>query len=83
MELYYFFIAAYMLFGLWCFEWAWAKCKPIREVNEARDSQYPAYRRVEAMHWRKWKFYFGALTWMPIRMFVGFGIFFLLYLWVK
>lgn len=34
----YFIIGAYMLFGLYLFESAWAQCKPIREVNEARDS---------------------------------------------
>ena len=84
MELYlYFLIAAYMLFGLYCFESAWAKCKPIRDINEARDSQYPAYRRLDAKNWSKWRFYFGAVTWLPIRMFLGFGIFALECLFVK
>lgn len=31
--------------GLYCFEWAWKKTKPIREINEKRDSKYPAFRR--------------------------------------
>jgi hypothetical protein len=28
----------YMSIGLVMFEWAWARMKPVREVNEERDS---------------------------------------------
>lgn len=31
--------------GLLLFEWAWAHCRPLREVDESRDSKYPAFRR--------------------------------------
>ena len=31
--------------GLFCFEYAWKVSTPIREVNEVRDSKYPAFRR--------------------------------------
>ena len=81
--LYYFLIGAYMLFGLYLFEWAWAQTKAIREVDEARDSKYPAYRRVEAKNWSKWRFYFGAVTWLPARMVLGVSVFVLECLFVK
>lgn len=84
MELYiYILIGAYMLFGLYLFEWAWAKTKCIRDVDEARDSQYPAYRRTEVRKWRKWRFYFGAVTWTPLRIFVGLTFFTLECLFIK
>ena len=73
MEWYIYAIAAYMLTGLALFEWAWASVKTIRDVDEARDSQYPAFRRLDAPKWRKWKFYPGAITILPLRFVVGFG----------
>ena len=78
MEWYIYFIAAYMFTGLALFEWAWAQVKSIRDVDETRDSQYPAFRRLDAPKWRKWRFYIGALTMLPIRMVLGFGAAFLL-----
>ena len=48
MEIYLMILGAYMLLGLSLFEWAWIKVKVIRDVNEERDSKYPAYRRVDA-----------------------------------
>lgn len=55
------------ILGLAMFEWAWIKMRPFYKVNEERDSKYPAYRRFDAKNWRKWKFYPGALTILPIR----------------
>ena len=69
--------------GLLMFEWAWAKTKPLREGNEARDSKYPAFRRYDALHWQKWKFYFGAITLMPIRFILTLLILILLFLIIK
>ncbi len=37
--------------GLAMFEWAWLKMKPFYKANEERDSQYPAYRRLDAKNW--------------------------------
>ena len=39
------------LIGLLSFEWAWYSLKPVREVNEERDSQYPAFRRLDVRKW--------------------------------
>lgn len=72
-----------MLLGLSLFEWAWCKVKPIREINEERDSKYPAYRRIDAKNWKKWKFYFGAVTFMPLRFFLSLTMVFLLFIFVK
>ena len=73
MEWYIYFIAAYMISGLILFEWSWAKVKTIRDVDEERDSKYPAFRRLDAPKWRKWRFYIGAVTMLPLRLVIGFG----------
>ena len=56
---------------------------PFRNVDEARDSQFPAYRRYDVKNWRKWKFYLGAVTLMPIRLLLSFIVIFLCYLFIK
>ena len=56
------------LLGLILFEWSWANAKPIREIDEKRDSKYPAFRRYDALHWKKRNFYLGAVTLMPFRL---------------
>ena len=40
----------------------------MRDGNEKRDQQYPAFRRQDVHRWRRWKFYPGALTIMPLRL---------------
>lgn len=37
-------------------------------MDEKRDSKYPAFRRLDATKWRKWKFYIGAITILPLRL---------------
>jgi hypothetical protein len=61
-------IVAYMVFGFLVFEWAYFRVRSLREVNEARDSRYPAFRRLDVGRWRRWKFYPGAITVLPIRI---------------
>jgi hypothetical protein len=80
MELYYILIGLYMTLGFVMFEWSWAQTKLFREVNESRDSLYPAYRRYDVKNWRKWKFYFGAITVLPLRF--GLSIFFIIMLYI-
>ena len=36
------------LVGILLFEWCYKVTKPIREVDEERDSKYPAFRRIDA-----------------------------------
>lgn len=72
-----------MFLGLLGFEWAWMQVKPVRDIVEERDSKYPAFRRWDAFRWRKWKFYFGAITVMPLRLFLSFLLVMLCYVFVK
>jgi hypothetical protein len=65
------------------FEWAWCKVKTLKKVDEERDGKYPAFRRWDAFKWKKWKFYFGAITFLPLRLFLSFGIVFFCYIFVR
>jgi len=38
MEILYIAVGIYMLIGIVLFEWAYAKMKPFRNIDEARDS---------------------------------------------
>ena len=68
MELIYIILLGlYMSIGVIMFEWSWKQMKPIREINEERDSKYPAYRRWDANKWAKWKFYPGAILLLPLK----------------
>jgi hypothetical protein len=40
-----------MLLGLFMFEWAWSKVKPLKRVDEERDGLYPAFRRWDIYKW--------------------------------
>ena len=83
MVILYILLISYMLLGLYLLESAWKDTKQLREVDEARDSQYPAYRRLDVKKWQKWKFYFGAMTFMPIRVVLTVSYLALLYLGLK
>ena len=37
-------------------------------VDEIRDSQFPAFRRLDASRWSRLKFYPGALFTLPARI---------------
>ena len=41
--------------------------------DEDRDRNYPAFRRYDSKNWKRWKFYPGAMLWMPIRI-IAFAI---------
>lgn len=69
--------------GLLLFELAWHQMKAIREVDEVRDSKYPAFRRWDAFKWRKWMFYPGAVTIMPIRIVLIVVVAILAYVFVR
>ena len=63
-------LLAYWAFGIFMFEWAWYNTQRIHNVDEERDSCFPAFRRSEASQWRKWMFYPGVLTVMPMRLWI-------------
>jgi hypothetical protein len=75
-----FYIVAYMLVGLLMFEWAWYKTKSIRNVDEHRDSNFPAWRRLDLNAWNKMKMYPFAVTIMPVRIFIIVLLIMVLYL---
>jgi lysophosphatidylcholine acyltransferase/lyso-PAF acetyltransferase len=76
-------VGIYMLLGAIGFEWAWHTIKPLRELNEQRDSRFKAFRRFDAPNWRRWKFYPGAVTLMPFRIFITIFLIFMCYLTVR
>lgn len=69
------YLLVYMGIGLLIFEWAWMKTAPLRVPNEERDSKYPAFRRTDKQ-WRKWRYYPGALTLIPMKILLIVSVFF-------
>ncbi len=72
-----------MILGLFMFEWAWCKIRTLRKVDEERDGKYPAFRRWDAYKWKKWRYYFGAITFLPIRLISSFSLVFFCYIFVR
>ena len=62
------YLSVQALVGIIAIEYAFARTKRFREANEGRDSQYPHFRRYDAKHWKRWKFYPGAMFLMPTRL---------------
>ena len=62
------FVVVYLLTGIFSVEWAWHNTSRIHNVDEERDACFPAFRRVEAKHWRKWRHYPLALTFYPMQL---------------
>jgi len=58
------------IIGVVALEYAWARTKRFREVDEKRDSMFPQFRRNDVSHWSRWKFYPGAMLLMPTRLFL-------------
>ena len=54
--------------GIIAIEYAWARTARFRQVDEARDSAFPQFRRTDAKNWVRWKFYPGAMFLMPTRL---------------
>ena len=73
--------------GLLLFEWSWFKTRRVREVDEARDSLFPSWRRLDAKYWSKLQLYPAAITIMPLKIYlyvallsitaIGFGLIFI------
>ena len=45
--------------GIILCEYAFQKTKPVRKVDEERDSKYPAFRRYDVKNWNRLTFYIG------------------------
>jgi hypothetical protein len=48
------------LLGILAIEFALKKTKAVRNVNEARDSQYPSFRRTDVKKWSRVRLYLAA-----------------------
>ena len=74
-------LAVNALFGLIIFEWAFSKTKRHRNVDEQRDSLFPAWRRLDVNSFKRWKMYPIALTFMPLKLVLVVVGTLLVYLW--
>ena len=54
------FFIADLIFGIICIEYALYKCKPLRKVDEARDSKYSAFRRYDVKYWNRARLYLAS-----------------------
>ena len=59
-----------MATGAFLLEWAWYNTTRIHNVDEERDSCFPAFRRIEATHWNKWLHYPQAITLLPLKIWI-------------
>lgn len=64
-------------------EHAWSLIPRYVKANEARDSMFPAFRRLDSNKWNKWMFYPGALTLFPIRTYISIGTLIVLVCFLK
>lgn len=76
-----FLICLNAILGLAMFEWAWFSLRRFRNPNLELDAIYPAYRRVDALNWRKWRFYPGAVTLFIPRFLLSLVLVVSMYLW--
>lgn len=53
--------------GILFFEWSYGKFSRHRDGNEARDRDFPAFRRTDAYKWSRLKFWPGAMLFLPCR----------------
>jgi hypothetical protein len=56
--------------GIILIEWSFKKNARFLKQDEARDKNYPAFRRYDSKNWKRWKFYPGAMLFMPTRAFI-------------
>ena len=54
--------------GLYLFEWAYWRMRRFRNPNRDLDAIYPAYCRKDALKWRRWKLWPGAMTLLVPRL---------------
>jgi hypothetical protein len=52
-------------------EWSFYKIKRAQNVVEARDSGFPAFRRLDAPKWNRWDAYTNTMLTSPLRVIIG------------
>ena len=50
------------ILGIMMLEWAWSKTSRYRNPIAELNAQFPELSRHDALNWRKWKLYPGAMT---------------------
>lgn len=53
--------------GIVGIEFAWYRTRRFRKQDRWRDENFPAFSRLDAQKWSRWKFYPGAILMMPTR----------------
>ena len=71
------------LIGLIMFEYAWAKSYRARNPIKELDDMFPAYKRHDALKWKKWYFYPGALTLLVPRAIAAILVLASLVIWIN
>jgi hypothetical protein len=61
-------MVAQAVLGIIALEYSWSKTSRYRNVVEERDASYPIGRRLDVKKWARWKFYPGAMLFMPTRI---------------
>ncbi len=69
----YWLLAANAIIGLLLFELSWKMTARLRVPNEERDKNFPTRRRYDITTPQKWRFYFGAMTFLIPRLVIMFG----------
>ena len=81
--IFYIFVILNAIIGERLLSWAWKSVSPLRAQDEKRDSQFPPFRRYDSKNWSKFRFYIGAVTWMPFRFMVGIFVLAFLFIFIK
>jgi hypothetical protein len=71
------------LIGAFLFSKAWKQLQPILNCDEEVSAKYPSFRRMDVAKWKKFKFFLGAITIMPLRFLIGIIILSSLFVFVK
>ena len=69
------FLLVNAVLGIIAFEWAWHKTRRFRNPIKELDEKFFMQARYDAVTWRKWKFYPGAMFLLIPRMVVAATIF--------
>lgn len=49
-----------IIIGILLIEYSLYKVKEPWNIKEERDSKYPAFRRYDAVHWKRWRLYLAS-----------------------
>jgi hypothetical protein len=58
-------ILSFWAIGILLVEYALSKTKAVRNVDEARDSKFPAFRRTDVHLWSRPRLYLGSFMILP------------------